>query len=407
MLDDFLALRCRCVRAHVEQTGYSWCVDLSETHSMVRSFRLGGHVSNRFTGSGLNGRHRLWPVTSFAVAVALALAGACTGSHSNKETSGAASSERTPLTVKEIVGIAKGAVVRVESEVGVGTGFVLSEDGRIATNLHVIAGASAIKVALADERTFNVERVLAIDPMRDLALLKVSASGLETVRLGDSDLAAAGDPIVVIGNPLGVLDFTVSDGLVSSVRVSEDVKVIQTSAPISQGSSGGPLFNNFGEVIGIATFFAREGQNLNFAIPSNYLKPMLREEGGLNMEEFAERFRRSSEIRTNGLRPTIPLHELTLLDGCSAEQMRRVEEGITNAISLGAPVYNRGDREACYVIYRSAAQGFEADDSMCKGVRDAFGRGLLVADGKKDFTEKAWAMRDAFDGLLIVFNRKR
>ncbi len=316
------------------------------------------------------------------------------------------STERVELSVKEIVTRYKPAVVRVESDRGVGTGFIVSEDGRVATNLHVIAGASAIKVSLADKREFSVDKIIAVDPARDLAVLHVVATDLQTVLLGDSDQAAAGDPIVIIGNPLGVLDFTVSDGLVSSVRQENDLKVIQTSAPISQGSSGGPLFNSFGEVIGIATFFAAEGQNLNFAIPSNYLRPMVVATGGESVAEFAVRFRRAARVPLQPIRPTIPVHELSVLKGCSDRQLGAVQDAINMAIEVGAPVYNRGEHEACFVIYRSAAEAFETDKAVCSGVRKALRVGLDRAAKESDFTKKAWAMRDAFDGLLIVIAKQ-
>src|SRR5690606_13187538 len=79
---------------------------------------------------------------------------------------------------------------------------------------------------------------------------------------------------------------------------------------------------------------------------------------------------------------------------------------ISDAISVGAPVYNRGEHEACFVIYRKVAETFEADQEICKGVRDAFGQGLLKAEAADNFTSKAWHMRDTFDGLLHVIERK-
>jgi len=313
--------------------------------------------------------------------------------------------EKRELTVKEIVELRKPGVVRVQTDRGVGTGFVVSPDGRIATNLHVIAGASEITIELADKRKFVVAKVLAANPETDLVVLQIDATGLEVMPLGDSDKAAAGDPIVIIGNPLGVLDFTVSDGLVSSVRDTGALKLIQTSAPISQGSSGGPLFNNFGEVIGVATFFSAEGQNLNFAIPSNYLIPLVAADGGETFVELRDRFRTTSPIPV-AARPTVPIHETTAFKDCTDEQMASVAAGISKAIEVGAPVYNRGEHEACFVIYRSAAEGFVKDSAMCGGVKEAFSVGLKRSETESDFTKKAWAMRDAFDGLLIVIGKK-
>lgn len=334
--------------------------------------------------------------------------------------------ERVPLSTKEIVDRYKPAVVRVDSERGVGTGFVVAPDGRIATNLHVIAGADEVTVELADQRKFAVQKVLALDPQRDLAIVQIEASDLPTVPLGNSDVVSAGDPVVVIGNPLGVLDFTVSDGLISAVRQrTPETRVIQTSAPISQGSSGGPLFNRYGEVIGVATYFSIQGQNLNFAIPSNYLRPMLQSNDGPSLRELAEAFKAQAAAvgasESGGpdqfvaeapdgsqipIQRKVPEHELSVLEDCSRDQLTAVAQAILGAIEKGAPIYNAKEHEACFVIYRKVSAAIESDTDMCKGVRAAFGDGLLRASSLDSFTEKAWALRDTFDGMLDVIGRK-
>lgn len=330
---------------------------------------------------------------------------------------------RTALSTKEIVERNKPAIVRIESVVATptgerrqfGTGFVVTADGHIATNMHVIFGSGDVKVRLASGKVFPARRVLAADPQRDLAIISIDAQDLPTVRLGDSDAVSAGDRVVAIGNPLGVLDYTVSDGLISSVRQPEGigVKLLQISAPISQGSSGGPLFNLYGEVIGVATLISSEGQNLNFGMPSNYLQPLLADKSqGVTMAAFAARFRPAIESGSDGERLVraperrVPNHPLSVLDGCSADQLAEVFKSISEAINIGAPVYNRREYEACFVIYRKVGEKFEGNRAFCKGVRDAFGQGLLRAETLDSFSDKAWAMRDAFDGLIAVIERK-
>jgi len=317
------------------------------------------------------------------------------------------------LSAKEIVQRYKPAIVRVENDlgtqIGIGTGFILSAQGRIATNLHVIAGPGKLTVKLSDGTILPVVRILAIDEKRDLAILEVNRkSPLPTVPLGDSDKVSPGDAVIAIGNPLR-LDFTVSDGLISSVRDIEGQRILQISAPISQGSSGGPLFNSFGQVIGVATMISSQGQNLNFGVPSNYLRPMLSSQGGETAAEFAKRFERAepkSVGKAGAIKREVPMHALEILDGCSEKQFIKVYGGVNRAIELGAPLYNDGDHEACYGVYQQTAAHFERDNSLCKGLRDAFGAGLLKAETKKDYTQKAWAMRDAFDGVLRVLVRK-
>lgn len=341
---------------------------------------------------------RLLPVVSVLVASSIAAAG-CGGAQKRETARG--------LTPKEIVERSKGAIVRIE--VGndrVGTGFVVDREGAIATNLHVVVGASEIKVRTLDGTVLSVPRVLALDPDHDLAIIDVDPrQPLPVLRLGDSDKVAAGDPVIAIGNPLGVLDYTVSDGLISSVRaVSPELTLLQISAPISQGSSGGPLFNSFGEVIGVATAIFNEGQNLNFGVPSNYVRKLSQERRPMTVAQFAELTRpRDPTIEAAGksIVRKVPRHDLTIFDGCTDAQVEETVKSIGQAIELGAPLYNSGNHEACYRIYEGTSIRFERE-SACKGVREAFGAGLLRSSTLDSYTEKAWALRDMFDGLLEV-----
>ncbi|MGB9435585.1 MAG: trypsin-like peptidase domain-containing protein [Candidatus Acidiferrum sp.] len=152
-----------------------------------------------------------------------------------------------------------------------GSGFIASSDGKIVTNHHVIADAHSAVVKLDNGAFFAVEGVIADDPVHDIAVLKVSGKNLPTLTLDDSDSLSAGDHVVAIGSPLG-LENSVSDGIVSGFR--EDSKGrswVQTTAPASHGNSGGPLLTMDGKVAGIVTWKASEGENVNFAVPSNLI----------------------------------------------------------------------------------------------------------------------------------------
>src|SRR5581483_10687676 len=159
---------------------------------------------------------------------------------------------------KDIPTIAKsasGAIVTIvmahdDKPIARGTGFLVGSDGAIATNYHVIATGNVAAVKFADGTMLPVDGALAIDKVRD--------------------------EVVAIGNPLG-LELTVSNGILSGIRSNEkhDYKLLQITAPISPGSSGGPLFNMAGEVIGITTMYLKGGENLNFAIPVNDAKRLL------------------------------------------------------------------------------------------------------------------------------------
>lgn len=156
----------------------------------------------------------------------------------------------------------------------VGSGFIISSDGYVLTNHHVISGADEVKVKLADRREFNA-KVVGSDEQYDVALLKIDATGLPTVRLGDSKTLKPGQWAVAIGSPFG-LDHSVTAGIVSATGRSNPyadqryVPFIQTDVAINQGNSGGPLLNTRGEVVGInSQIFSASGgyMGISFAIP--------------------------------------------------------------------------------------------------------------------------------------------
>ena len=156
-----------------------------------------------------------------------------------------------------------------------GSGFLVSSDGKIVTNHHVIANASSATVKLNDGAFFPVEGIIADDPEHDLALIKVPGKNLPYLSLEPSDSLKVGEHVLAIGSPLG-LENSVSDGIVSGFREFDDGKNwIQTTAAASHGNSGGPLLVMDGKVAGVLTWKAGEGENLNFAVPSQLIVPLL------------------------------------------------------------------------------------------------------------------------------------
>ncbi len=158
-------------------------------------------------------------------------------------------------------------------EQGTGSGFILSSDGRLITNAHVVEGTEEVKVTLKDGRSFDGQ-VVGSDPVTDVAVVKIEATDLPTVNLGKAENLTPGEWAIAIGNPLG-LDNTVTVGIISALgRSSSQVGVpekrvsfIQTDAAINPGNSGGPLLNATGEVVGINTAIRANAQGLGFAIP--------------------------------------------------------------------------------------------------------------------------------------------
>ncbi|MBD2565008.1 MULTISPECIES: HhoA/HhoB/HtrA family serine endopeptidase [Nostoc] len=160
-------------------------------------------------------------------------------------------------------------------ERGTGSGFIISADGRILTNAHVVDGADTVTVTLKDGRTLQ-GKVLGKDELTDVAVIKVQAQNLPSVALGNSDQLQPGEWAIAIGNPLG-LDNTVTTGIISATGRSSNqigapdrrVEYIQTDAAINPGNSGGPLLNSRGEVIAMNTAIIQGAQGLGFAIPIN------------------------------------------------------------------------------------------------------------------------------------------
>jgi hypothetical protein len=162
--------------------------------------------------------------------------------------------------------------------VSIGSGFLVRE-GEIASNLHVIKGASRGYAKLVSQKDkYDIQGITGIDTERDLVLLKISSVSTPSLSLGNSDTVQVGETVYAVGNPQG-LEGTFSQGIVSSIRQVGSDKVLQITAPISPGSSGGPVLNSKGEVIGVSVATFRGGQNLNFAIPSNYLKVLIDKAG--------------------------------------------------------------------------------------------------------------------------------
>lgn len=166
-------------------------------------------------------------------------------------------------------------------ERGAGSGFILSQDGYIVTNNHVIEGAQKITVKLVDGRIFKA-KIIGTDPFSDVALLKIEATRLPTLTLGNSDLLRIGEWVIAIGNPFG-LTHTITVGVISAkgrsgIGISDIEDFIQTDAAINPGNSGGPLLNLKGEVIGMNTaIFTRSGgyMGIGFAIPINIVKTVV------------------------------------------------------------------------------------------------------------------------------------
>ncbi len=194
-----------------------------------------------------------------------------------KKVAPAVVSVTTTTNAKDIFG-------QITQQEGGGTGFIITNDGLILTNKHVAQAGESLTVLTADDKTYSA-KVVALDPTNDLAILKIEASGLPVVDLGDSNDLQVGQWVVAIGNALGQLQNTVTAGVISarerqltagSGNDQEQLNnLLQTDAAINPGNSGGPLINLAGQVIGINTAIAGNAQSIGFAIPINQAKGAL------------------------------------------------------------------------------------------------------------------------------------
>jgi S1-C subfamily serine protease len=173
---------------------------------------------------------------------------------------------------------------------GVGSGVILTSDGYILTNNHVVENSTSLSVLLSDGRTVSAT-VVKTDPTQDLAVIKASATGLTPAKLGDSSTIQVGETVLAIGSPLGTFTGSVTEGIISATNRTITVNdggsrtgttltgLLQTDAAINPGNSGGPLVDGAGKVIGVATAGSAQGSGVNFAIPINTARTLISQSG--------------------------------------------------------------------------------------------------------------------------------
>jgi S1-C subfamily serine protease len=207
-----------------------------------------------------------------------------------------------PLTMspQQIFDAYSGSVVLIQNYTddnqlaATGSGFCIG-DSVVATNYHVIRGASRLVAKGKNSTSFESSDVESYDPQSDLAVVRFENFHLKAIPLGDPTAVKQGDHVTAIGSPLGIQN-TLSDGIVSNLVTAGGINVIQTSAPISHGSSGGPLFNDQGQVIGITAATRPEGELVNFAISAVYLKTLLGSSSPVQLSQFLAQTRTETPV---------------------------------------------------------------------------------------------------------------
>lgn len=174
---------------------------------------------------------------------------------------------------------------RNDRDSGVGTGFVLTEDGLLATNLHVIGEGRPIQVQFANGQRYDVTEVHASERSLDLAIIRINAKGLTPLPLGNGKKLTQGQPIVAVGNPHG-LKHSVVSGILSAQRNIDEKPMLQLAIPVEPGNSGGPVLDRHGRVIGIMTLKSAITENLGFAVNIDALKPLIEKPNPLPMDRW-------------------------------------------------------------------------------------------------------------------------
>jgi S1-C subfamily serine protease len=230
------------------------------------------------------------------------------------------------------------------SVTGQGSGFIVTPQGSVVTNLHVVQGASSLRVKLPGGDAYKTSDLVDVDDAKDIAIVKIKGFKLPVVTLGDSDKAETGEAVVAISSPEGLVN-SISTGVISGVRRFDTHRVFQISAPISQGSSGGALFNSNGEVIGVITYLLKSGQNINFAVPINYARGMIGDQPSKTLADL-----RPLNKSKAGAEPSASLSE-------SVESGERLDGQLSGAMrgKLGRtrmePMFTRPD-EALKLFFR-------------------------------------------------------
>ena len=210
----------------------------------------------------------------------------------DKTASVAHPAEQTRIEPSTAAALTIVAFDRKGSAISQGSGFILTSEGLAGSNYHVLEGATRALASCSDGRIFDVRAIDGADLRKDLVIFQLYARGTKVkphdlihVTLGSSTNLVVGEKVIAIGSPQG-LENTVSDGILSAVREVDSMRFLQITAPVSPGSSGGPVLNSAGQMIGVATFQLKKGQNLNFAVAADDLKPLLDQHLNLPLPEF-------------------------------------------------------------------------------------------------------------------------
>lgn len=294
-----------------------------------------------------------------------------------------------------------------------GTGFFFNKQGDVITNYHVLHGSSRSEIKTLDGQGYSIKRIMAEDQEGDLIRVSVDIPEERVNPLSiSSSLPDVGEKIVVIGTPLG-LDQTVSDGIVSAMReIPGFGKIMQMTAPISPGSSGSPVLNMKGEVVGVATFLILAGQNLNFAVPAERIVRMSTSEGR-SLAERAEKARKgrlaqATELYATGLRYVwAGKYEMAL--PYFAEAVKRNPNHSQAFFQIGYCLTKLGKNREAIEPYRKALELKPQDPTILSNLCAAYGNSGRYDEAVKSCQEAIQlnpSLAEAYNNLGWSYHRR-
>lgn len=292
---------------------------------------------------------------------------------------------------------AAAAVVLLEFPNAYGLGFV-APNGRIVTCFHVVADEPEITAHLGDGRVLPVRGVCAIDLRRDLAVLDVGLLDATPVRPGLDALVEEGEQVFAFGMVAGEHRLRWTEASIESVQVlASSLTVYGLTGDVPPDASGAPVVDTNGTVLGVAATLPNRSDGV-LVIPWKYVAPLLRQNRELPLSALSSQRRRAPKRE-------VPDHPVSLLDGSALSGLEVTTDSISDAIRVGAPAYNQGDVARCYSVYAEVAQRLISTRDDCPGVQMALRQGLARAARLEELDLRAWAMRDTFDGLLMVIEK--
>lgn len=286
-----------------------------------------------------------------------------------------------------------------------GSGFVVGDNGLIATNIRIIEGVVRIEMTTSDGGKHDVSEIAAVDTNWGIALLRTTKDDLSPLKLAQQGTTRVGQDIVAIGSPQGV-NVTLSQGvIVGLLEFQGREDLMQLSNDVSAGMTGGPILDNRGEVVGLAaSTFDPNRRPVNLAIPSSAINALVASSAGAasfrNLNELQQQIEETREelARIRG----------SLEQSCSGDDVAMIDSVIQSAISSGVGIYNGGDFLGCFRIYQGASyQILYRLESRCEIATQFLEKALFEAAQTKFAgryptipAAQAWVMRGAFDSLL-------